>query len=66
MNYKVNKQICDDILANYDVEDLLYKLDFIPVMIIQGAKDLITPDMCQETLDKVPHAKMEIFHQSGH
>ncbi|PTX61859.1 proline iminopeptidase [Melghirimyces profundicolus] len=66
INHKVNKQICDDILANYDVEDLLYKLDSIPVMIIQGAKDLITPDICQETLKKVPHAKMEIFHQSGH
>ncbi|SFS54081.1 alpha/beta fold hydrolase [Marininema halotolerans] len=67
INMNVNERMCADILAHYDLREQLQRLKGIPLRIIQGRMDLITPDDLTETLfPYLPTQDQVIFERSGH
>lgn len=67
VNRDVHRAMYDDIQRRYDVTDNLDKLQDIPVHIVQGLHDLITPQALEQLLTAyVPHVRMTVMAESGH
>jgi proline iminopeptidase len=66
-NARVNSQIGEDILQNYESSISPAALADIPVMAAQGERDILPPDMLEELLlPLVPHAAIEVIPECGH
>lgn len=67
VNRDVHRAMYDDIQKRYDVTDDLDRLQDIPVHIVQGLHDLITPQALEQLLTaNIPHARMTVMAESGH
>jgi proline iminopeptidase len=54
-------------ISRYDVTSNITRLSDIPVMLLQGATDLITPEMLNDLLlQYIPHAELVVLKRSGH
>ena len=52
-------------LRDFDVTDLLPTID-VPALIISGGNDLCTPYIAKTMLDRIPHARWELFRTCRH
>ena len=52
-------------LSNYDVTNLLYKID-VPTLILSGKYDESTPGMNCVMNEKIPHSKWVLLENSHH
>lgn len=63
----VNGAIGSDIRNNYDLRNQLEHIAHIPILVIQGDHDLITPLALDELLLKyIPHASLMVLENCGH
>ncbi|MFT4412609.1 alpha/beta fold hydrolase [Fredinandcohnia humi] len=66
-NEVVNRVLGADISASYDVRESLQKLAHIPVLILQGEHDLITPSKLDELLlQYIPNKTLVVLERCGH
>jgi proline iminopeptidase len=66
-NAEVNGIMNEDIMTNYDLRAELYKLNHVPITIVQGEMDLITPQKLEGLLlNFLPNAKLNILEECGH
>jgi pimeloyl-ACP methyl ester carboxylesterase len=55
-----------DAVIEYDARDRLEEIE-IPVMIVWGTDDWVIPSMAAHSYQRrIPHARLEIFEQTGH
>lgn len=67
INPTVNNQIGEDILRNYDLTSKLDTLLDIPIVVVQGSDDIITPILIKELLvDYIPSSKLIEVGKCGH
>lgn len=67
INGEVHSAMTKDIISNYDVTQSLSCLKDIPVLVVQGITDLITPDEIHESLVRyLPKGELITFLFSGH
>lgn len=67
IQHQVNQAIGTDIANNYDLREELLKLSNIPIVVIQGSHDILTPSIIQELLiDHIPHSELVTIDQCGH
>ncbi|TAA72674.1 alpha/beta fold hydrolase [Planococcus salinarum] len=67
INTLVNGAISEDILANYNLTNELAKIRHIPIVIVQGVYDILTPELIKELLIKhIPHTKLVEVENCGH
>lgn len=63
----VNNQIGEDILKNYDVTSRLDTIKDIPIVVVQGSNDILTPKLIKKLLiDYIPHSKLIKIENCGH
>lgn len=66
-NVEVNQIIGKDISCYYDLRESLNKLSKIPIFVVQGDHDLITPEKIRTLLlSYLPHAELKILENCGH
>lgn len=66
-NPVVNEAIGSDIRNNYDLRNQLEHISHIPILVLQGDQDLITPLALDELLMKyIPHASLNVLESCGH
>ncbi|GAA5017050.1 alpha/beta hydrolase [Terrabacter aeriphilus] len=64
--YETHNWAFTENMPHYDVKDRLGAVT-CPVLVVVGRDDWITPVQCSETIASlVPHARLEIFEESGH
>lgn len=64
--YKTHNWAFTENMPHYDVKDRLGAVT-CPVLVVVGRDDWITPVECSQTISSlVPHARLEIFEESGH
>ncbi|HEY4601319.1 MAG TPA: hypothetical protein VIG73_08630 [Cerasibacillus sp.] len=64
---RVNQEIMDEVIQTYDIRNKVPVLKEIPTMILQGTKDMISPDDIRRTiLKEIVRAQFIEFHESGH
>ena len=66
-NPEVNRIMGKEIEEYYDLRNELHKLEKIPISIVQGEKDLITPRRLEDLLLKfLPKAEFTVLMECGH
>ncbi|KAA0544955.1 alpha/beta fold hydrolase [Bacillus sp. BGMRC 2118] len=66
-NPVVNSVIGGDISRNYDIRQQLNRITHVPILVIQGDHDLITPQALDELLMTfIPQATLKIIENCGH
>lgn len=66
-NPEVNAAVGKDISSHYDLRETLSLISHIPVKIVQGERDLITPQKLDELLIQyIPHAELTVLERCGH
>ncbi|WP_433742349.1 alpha/beta fold hydrolase [Falsibacillus pallidus] len=66
-NASVNEEMGKAIRESYDLRGKLSHISHIPILILQGESDLISPLELEELLLKdLPHAEMKVIPESGH
>jgi pimeloyl-ACP methyl ester carboxylesterase len=54
-------------LGRWNILEHASKLSSLPILVLGGERDvLVTPNILQETIQQLPHAKLEIHAQAGH
>lgn len=67
INTNVNNNIGKDILDNYDLTNRLDEIKNIPILIVQGSHDILTPNLIKKLLLKhIPHAELIEIEKCGH
>ncbi|SDW51418.1 proline iminopeptidase [Marininema mesophilum] len=67
VNEKVHDRMWTDISTHFDLREKLHGLKGLPLRVIQGKWDLITPEDLTETLfPYLPSKDLVVFEQSGH
>lgn len=63
----VNRVLGQEIIHHYDLTETLTGLSHIPILVVQGELDIISPLKLRETLlEYVPHAELKIVKECGH
>lgn len=66
-NARVNELIGKDIIENYDVSKDANKFSEIPMVVAQGDRDIITPEILEQELIKfIPHIEVRELKNCGH
>ncbi|MFS0861533.1 alpha/beta fold hydrolase [Fredinandcohnia sp. 179-A 10B2 NHS] len=66
-NEVVNRILGAEITSTYDIRETLHKLVNIPVLVLQGKHDLITPTMLEELLlQYIPNKTLVVLENCGH
>ncbi|HYK72097.1 MAG TPA: alpha/beta fold hydrolase [Pseudoneobacillus sp.] len=64
---RVNQILGHEIIHHYDLSEKLKDLSYIPIIVVQGEHDIISPLKLHETLLKyVPHAQIKTLKDCGH
>ncbi|MCD5322350.1 MULTISPECIES: alpha/beta fold hydrolase [Pontibacillus] len=64
---KVNEQIGQDLVKHYNLRPFRDELQSIPIRIVQGSHDLLSPEKTQKTMKHVlPHAQYIRLDECGH
>jgi len=67
MNAVANQLISEDIENNYDLSGSTDKLSRIPIVVVQGRDDILSPkEIGKLLLNYIPHAKLYAIENSGH
>jgi proline iminopeptidase len=63
----INEILSEDIKKHYDLRPFIPILKEIPIMVVQGDYDLITPEKLQELFfEYLPEAKLNVIKDCGH
>lgn len=66
-NASVNEEMGKEIRENYDLRGKLSHISHIPILILQGESDIISPKELEELLLKdLPHAELKVIPECGH
>lgn len=67
MNATVNRLISDDISKNYDLSEGFERLSGIPILVLQGSDDILSPrDIDRLLIQYIPHARLYEIEDCGH
>lgn len=62
-----HEMLSNEITLNYNLIDKMHLLSHIPILVLQGESDMITPPLIRELLIQyIPHAELVPVEQCGH
>ncbi|ETI69895.1 alpha/beta fold hydrolase [Neobacillus vireti] len=66
-NAEINTIMGKDITEHYNLKSKLHRLADIPVLVVQGESDMLTPEKINELLMQyLPNAKLTVIKECGH
>ncbi|QQE78847.1 alpha/beta hydrolase [Alicyclobacillus sp. SO9] len=67
MNATANQLISEDIISHYDLSQCVARLSDIPITIVQGSADILSPREIERLIIRyIPHARLHEIEDCGH